>query len=310
MAWYVNHSGKTVGPVEDAQILAWILEGHLPMGHVCAVGSQHWVDLAGYAPFAAALLETSASPPAAPLAHAGEGLGHAILLFPFGATFLIWLWVGNMNLLQDPASSLSVVGIATIVATAVLIAIEASQLGMGSLPVENGKKGSGPAAWFVASLLMWILAFPLYLSKRRWYGKRSLAIGGVLVALVFVASWAAMGATIETRKSAMREQQDETQRQGQRAVLGIPAASAPTSSADEQLAMQAAHAAYLHDREVVRKAKPKTEDEVTKLIGRPADNMMVLPNTTMVYWYYQGEPITRDVLLVMIQDGKITGMNL
>jgi hypothetical protein len=58
---------------------------------------------------------------------AGEGLGYSILLLPLGTTFMIWFWIGSMNLLQDPASSLTMLGVATILGTATLAAIEASQ---------------------------------------------------------------------------------------------------------------------------------------------------------------------------------------
>jgi hypothetical protein len=148
------------------------------------VGRQQWVALASHPPFAQALKSAAPPPPPPPEAlHAasiatapGEGVGYAILLIPLGATVLIWVWIGNMNLLQDPATALTMVGFSTILVTAVLIAIEASQLGMGKAPVENGKKGSGPVL-FVGTLVAWLI-MSLVPEQACWYGKKSLAIRG------------------------------------------------------------------------------------------------------------------------------------
>lgn len=69
-------------------------------------------------------------------------------------------------------------------------------------------------------------------------------------------------------------------------------------------------AAYERDREAVRKAKPKTEAEVTKLIGRKPDNIIEMPNYSMIQWYYQSQPVTRDVLQITTENGRITIMSL
>lgn len=212
MDWYVNMSGQTAGPYDDAAVINLIRSGQLVRGNVCPVGSQQWVDLASHPPFADALRSAAPPPPppspqSAVVATApGEGFGYTILLLPLGATVLIWVWVGNMNLLQDPATALAMVGLSTILVTAVLVAVEASQLGMGKNPVENGKKGNGPVTWFFGTLLAWIVMFPWYLSKRRWYGKRSFAVVGMLVALVFCGSWATLGMMIEQKKAEIRRQ--------------------------------------------------------------------------------------------------------
>jgi hypothetical protein len=63
MAWYINANGKTHGPVDDAQVLAWIRSQQLLHASICFVGSQQWVDLASYAPFADALREAAPPPP-------------------------------------------------------------------------------------------------------------------------------------------------------------------------------------------------------------------------------------------------------
>lgn len=63
MAWYVNLNGQTMGPVDDAQVVAWIKSGTLLTGLVCKVGSQQWTDVASHPAFAAALLNAAPPPP-------------------------------------------------------------------------------------------------------------------------------------------------------------------------------------------------------------------------------------------------------
>jgi hypothetical protein len=56
----------------------------------------------------------------------------------------------------------------------------------------------------VAAILMWIVTFPFYFAKRRYYGRPNMVIGAALVALVFAGSWAAMGAAIENKQAEIR----------------------------------------------------------------------------------------------------------
>ncbi len=88
----------------------------------------------------------------------------------------------------------------------------------------------------------------------------------------------------------------------------VPQVPSPPSSAD----LLRIRAQYLSDRDKVRKANPKTEADVTKLIGRPPDNVMQLPSMTMVMWYYEDKADgTRDVLQISTNpSGAITLMNL
>lgn len=135
---------------------------------------------------------------------ASEALGYTLLLIPAVAILLVWLWVGSMNLLQRPSDSLLLVVVGTVGLTALLIAVESSQLGMGSKLDTRGKAGNGPLAWFVLSCLLWIVAFPWYLHQRKHYGRKSLVVGGLFVALVFSASSYLMGQAIEERASSVR----------------------------------------------------------------------------------------------------------
>lgn len=113
-----------------------------------------------------------------------DTLGVIILLVPAIATAVMLFGIFGMIQLTTTIFGFIVVG--TIVVTATLIAIEASQLGMGK-PV-NGKATTGPIAWFLGSLLLWVVVFPAYLFSRSRFGVRNYLIGGLFVALAFTAT--------------------------------------------------------------------------------------------------------------------------
>jgi len=137
----------------------------------------------------------------------GEGLGIALLLVPLTSTVLMWLWVGQMNLLQNPSASLMMLVILTVAITAVLVGVEASQLGMGGPRDLNdsGKRRSGPGAWAIFQVVMWALAYPMYLFWRSRYGAKNLIVGAVVVCLVFLGSAVALNASIEAKKAEIRQ---------------------------------------------------------------------------------------------------------
>ena len=123
-----------------------------------------------------------------------ETLGHLMLLIPFVATMLIWFWIGNMNLLQSPGSTLNFIGIGTILITAIIAYVESNQLGFGDNPKETK-----PLIYFVGIVLLWIIVFPLYLYQRKRKGVRSLLIGGIVIALAFSISYILMSTAISER---------------------------------------------------------------------------------------------------------------
>jgi hypothetical protein len=103
-----------------------------------------------------------------------------------------------------------------------------------------------------------------------------------------------------------RRHVEEQKRASAALSAAIEKANQPTPEEDRAAAM----AAYERDRDAVRKAKPKTEDEVTRIIGRKPDNIIEMPQFTSVMWYYETKEIGRDVLQINLQNGKITSLNL
>ena len=155
----------------------------------------------------------AAEAPAVPIATparqqtSSELLGVFLLCIPLASAALIHFWVASMNLLQNPASTLSAIGIGTILLTAILIAVEANQLGVGadSDVDAKGTKRSGPVAWFAFAIFLWIVAYPAYLYNRSRYGLKNLVVGAFLVALVFVGSWWMMQTAISEHVSAIQQ---------------------------------------------------------------------------------------------------------
>jgi hypothetical protein len=70
----------------------------------------------------------------------------------------------------------------------------------------NRERGTtSPTGWFFVIVLIWILAYPAYLYKRKQYGATNRVVLGVLLALFFSGSLFAVGYSIEAKKAEIRE---------------------------------------------------------------------------------------------------------
>ena len=217
--YYLVLNNEQAGPYTPGQLRSMWQNGKVnAQTQYCIVGATNWQPLINIR----AILEPGQVQPATvlpppppyhpavtrkPLA-GSELLGNIMLVAPVVSTLLIWQWVGSMNLLQNPSSSLQMIVIATIVGTAALGAAEASQLGIGAdLDVtKEGKKRSGPVQWFVFMLVMWIFGFPMYLYWRSRYGRKNYLVGGIFAALIFTAVAYSMSSVIEDTKAKLRHQ--------------------------------------------------------------------------------------------------------
>jgi len=136
--------------------------------------------------------------------------GMFLLAIPLVTTMLVWFWVSNMNLLQSPSSKMALLMLVTVLGTAIVAGMEASKVGMKS----DRKKGIYSATgWFFMITLLWIVGYPVYLYKRKYYGLSNRLVAGVLVALVFVGSWGIMNTAIEDKKAELRNNLADVQRQ-------------------------------------------------------------------------------------------------
>lgn len=143
--------------------------------------------------------------PAKPAAN--ETLGMLAILMPLIGALLNVFWVGNMNLLQGPGSTLNVIVVIVVVGSAILIGMEASQIGIGSESdsrVKNGKRVTGPAGWAVGTMLMWVIGFPAYMYVRSKFGLKNMVVGALAAAVLFVGTTLAINSAIEERMSDIK----------------------------------------------------------------------------------------------------------
>lgn len=142
-----------------------------------------------------------------------ETFGLAMLFIPICTSWLVWFWIGGMNLLESPGSKLNLLMAVTILGTAILAAIEGSKLGMGNLSDLNkkGKKNSGPAAWFFLMILLWIIAYPVYLWTRSKYGLKNYLIPGIFIALVFTVSFFVMSSNVNQKIGEVQQNINQIQ---------------------------------------------------------------------------------------------------
>lgn len=145
-------------------------------------------------------LEQRASGEVALVSKPTTDYGVFLLAIPVVTTILIWGWVSGMNLLQSPGNTVALLMIATILGTAIVAAMEASKLGMKS---DRNKGTYSPTAWFFIISGMWIIGYPVYLYKRKYYGLPNLLVAGIIVALVFLGSFGLMSTFINEREDEL-----------------------------------------------------------------------------------------------------------
>lgn len=122
-----------------------------------------------------------------------EAIGLALIVVPVVSALLTWFWIGNLRVIDNPVSKLSLLAILTVIVTAVLGLIEAQKLGMGGPDEvkewEEAEKKSWsmkpptPVVWFFAFVLVWFFAYPAYLYRRSHHGMKNL-LGAGLVSMI------------------------------------------------------------------------------------------------------------------------------
>jgi hypothetical protein len=154
-------------------------------------------------------LDATTRAAANPTKEPSDALGMVIMLLPVASAALMWFWISSMNLLQSPGSTLMGITMATVLATATLMAVEASKLGMSSK--RDGFLSMGPAGWFICGIGLWIVAFPAYLYYRSKFGVKNYIFGGLASAFVFLGVAVALNIAIEFQKSSVLRDLEEAQ---------------------------------------------------------------------------------------------------
>lgn len=107
-----------------------------------------------------------------------------------------------MNLLQGPRSALSLILVGVVVTTAFVAAFEARKLGMFSDKLAGTYS---PINWFVSLILLWVVACPMYLYKRHFFGVKNRLTIGIIISLIFVVSSFLMSYQIAERQREVNQ---------------------------------------------------------------------------------------------------------
>ncbi len=196
---WIGQNGEKFGPYSEANIRQWLADGKVSADALgWCTGMPGWISLATM--FPASVTDLPPPPPPINSSKPAADYGIFLLAIPAVATLLIWVWVSGMNLLQSPQSTMSLIMLGTILGTAIVAAMEASKVGMKS---DRSKGTYSPTAWFFILMLIWIVGYPIYLYKRKYYGLANRLTAGILVALIFVISYVIMNASIAKTRSEL-----------------------------------------------------------------------------------------------------------
>jgi len=134
-----------------------------------------------------------------------ETLGIVLVVLPIGAAIV--MGVARMFIGQNLIVA-TMISLATVLLTAVVMTIEASQLGMGS--ETSGKRTTGPLMWFFGGVLFWVVCYPAYLFMRSRFGVANYLAGGIVAAVAFLGvSYYANSGTVP-RKASIAQRSEQT----------------------------------------------------------------------------------------------------
>ena len=122
--------------------------------------------------------------------------GMFLLAIPVVGAMLVLFWVGNMALIEGPASKLTLVGLMTVLATAAVVYLEAK-----AAEEANGGPLEGvfsSTKWTILVALLWIVGYPWYMKKRKAYGLKDLFVPAVVITVIFMVVTLAVNASIDS----------------------------------------------------------------------------------------------------------------
>lgn len=110
------------------------------------------------------------------LTEEGKGIGERSevygivnLIVPPCAACAALLWFAKMD---DAATKIFTLQFLTILFSSIMMALEARSVGAGNAQdlTTKGRRREGPLTWFFCGLLLWFVAFPLWMARRAKYG--------------------------------------------------------------------------------------------------------------------------------------------
>lgn len=135
--------------------------------------------------------------------------GITLLALPILTSLLNWLWLSNLCVASSQVYGVSGLLIITIAAMAVLAAGEVRR----AEPDGHGR----PFGWFISLLLLWPVAYPLYLNMRGRYGYPR----HFLMALIVVGIFFSNLFIIDTAVKQAKTQEVSTEQEGTPSAPGF-----------------------------------------------------------------------------------------
>jgi predicted RNA-binding Zn-ribbon protein involved in translation (DUF1610 family) len=143
-----------------------------------------------------------------------ELLAIIMVIIPLVASLIIWFWIGELRLIDNPGAKLAGVMIVVVISTAILAGVDANQLGIGSSRYKKDKerKSSGdPAGWFVSLLVLWAGMYPYYLYRRSRHGAKGYGFVGLISMLVLMGVGGYMTTAIQEATETYNKQIEQAE---------------------------------------------------------------------------------------------------
>jgi hypothetical protein len=131
-----------------------------------------------------------------------KGFGGSILGTPIVIGLLALVIVSELSDSQAGLLLANTMIFLCIGLTAIFIALEVRK----ARSLQPAPASTGPFIWFIATCLIWGIAYPFYAWKRQEYGYRKRLWSGLCVTLFFVVSMATTIALLEERKNTPQQQ--------------------------------------------------------------------------------------------------------
>lgn len=138
-----------------------------------------------------------------------------LLAIPLLGSLLNFFWIGSLSLIQGPQEKLMFICVLVVAGTAITASLEASKLGMTK---DKTRGTSSPVEWLISLVLIWVIAYPMYLYKRKYFGPKNRLIVGILLAIMFVGSMFIMNSAINDQISEVQREISKSQQELQESL--------------------------------------------------------------------------------------------
>jgi len=117
---------------------------------------------------------------------------------------LVWLYFISQKPLLFAMDAMSTCGLVIVLASAVLVGVDANKLGFGSEDAEGWLQKQTPAAWGIASAVLWFPMYIVYGFTRVGRGGTNRAVVVMALSVLFALGYFGMYAMIEDQLSGIR----------------------------------------------------------------------------------------------------------